>query len=466
MFPLLMGTVLWVSGCLAQTCPSQCIPVTGTPPPWPQCGCLKAADLNAAFASRVPLSNLATNVKTFGAKGDGSTDDTTAVQAAFNALNGGGGQVLFPPGTYKMSAQISYTLTQTGDLSVNGPATLLWTNNSGGLSLTINSPTNATISCYGSSLHVTDLHLETAVAGGGTGLTLTAATSCINSAAAPPSSVSNVFISGDDLATHYWTAGISDHKVSDLNFIGGGVFGVAGNVIDDGLVINGDTGSGQYATVINVIGGVFTLLRNGILYGSYVQGVTINQTNIDEIYGGSMIGLAPGAAGIIDQLTITNNQFGFLNNGCADICLLSGIIDVMVANNLIYEFNSNPGIKISASANGMIVVGNHFGNLGGSGGGPIGIVESGGTAGDQIVVSSNVFNTPVAAVQLNDTNATVTFGPDNIVLGGGTPASGAGASTKFLVTQPSSASATSTGVSCSGSPTGSFAAVGGIVTHC
>lgn len=41
------------------------------------------------------------NVKTYGAKGDGSTDDTTAINNAISAANAaGGGTVLFPSGTY------------------------------------------------------------------------------------------------------------------------------------------------------------------------------------------------------------------------------------------------------------------------------------------------------------------------------------------------------------------------------
>jgi hypothetical protein len=44
------------------------------------------------------------NVKQYGAKGDGTTVDTTAVQAAVTAcLAAGGGTVSFPPGTYPMS---------------------------------------------------------------------------------------------------------------------------------------------------------------------------------------------------------------------------------------------------------------------------------------------------------------------------------------------------------------------------
>ena len=40
------------------------------------------------------------NVVDFGAKGDGSTDDTLALRRAFEATNPGGGIVFFPPGTY------------------------------------------------------------------------------------------------------------------------------------------------------------------------------------------------------------------------------------------------------------------------------------------------------------------------------------------------------------------------------
>ena len=43
------------------------------------------------------------NVKAFGAVGDGSTDDTTAIQNAINACHtAGGGTVWFPSGTYKL----------------------------------------------------------------------------------------------------------------------------------------------------------------------------------------------------------------------------------------------------------------------------------------------------------------------------------------------------------------------------
>lgn len=51
------------------------------------------------------LSQNIYNVREFGAKGDDSNDDTTAIQATITACNGG--QVYVPPGTYKITSAIS-----------------------------------------------------------------------------------------------------------------------------------------------------------------------------------------------------------------------------------------------------------------------------------------------------------------------------------------------------------------------
>ncbi len=47
------------------------------------------------------------NVKEYGAKGDGSTDDTDAIQAAEAAADDNGGMVYFPPGTYSLDADLT-----------------------------------------------------------------------------------------------------------------------------------------------------------------------------------------------------------------------------------------------------------------------------------------------------------------------------------------------------------------------
>lgn len=62
------------------------------------------------------------SVKDFGATGDGTTDDTAAIQAAVNALSqaGVGGVVRFPAGTYKVTSNIN--ITWPNGSNANAPA--------------------------------------------------------------------------------------------------------------------------------------------------------------------------------------------------------------------------------------------------------------------------------------------------------------------------------------------------------
>ncbi len=51
-----------------------------------------------------PTSSLVVSAKTYGAKGDGRTDDTAAIQAAIEVVAGTGGTLLVPDGTYLINA--------------------------------------------------------------------------------------------------------------------------------------------------------------------------------------------------------------------------------------------------------------------------------------------------------------------------------------------------------------------------
>lgn len=51
-----------------------------------------------------PESNLTVDVRDKGAKGDGRSDDTSAIQAAIDAVGGTGGTVIVPDGTYMVDA--------------------------------------------------------------------------------------------------------------------------------------------------------------------------------------------------------------------------------------------------------------------------------------------------------------------------------------------------------------------------
>ncbi|MGC1176812.1 MAG: glycosyl hydrolase family 28-related protein, partial [Candidatus Saccharimonadales bacterium] len=70
-------------------------------------------------ANAVHKGDLLINVKDYGALGDGSTDDSTAIQAAFNAvsvlnpdgLSASGAEVWFPAGTYNIGSTITVPST-------------------------------------------------------------------------------------------------------------------------------------------------------------------------------------------------------------------------------------------------------------------------------------------------------------------------------------------------------------------
>ena len=72
---------------------------------WCFAGLAAAAETAAPQGCVVaPKSPLVVNVRDKGAKGDGRTDDTDAIQAAIDEVGGTGGTVLVPGGTYMVDA--------------------------------------------------------------------------------------------------------------------------------------------------------------------------------------------------------------------------------------------------------------------------------------------------------------------------------------------------------------------------
>ena len=64
------------------------------------------------------------DVRTFGAKGNGATNDTAAIQKAINSLGSVGGTVVIPPGTYGIDAVTSLQLKNNITLQMS-PTTIL-----------------------------------------------------------------------------------------------------------------------------------------------------------------------------------------------------------------------------------------------------------------------------------------------------------------------------------------------------
>lgn len=79
---------------------------------------LRILSLAALFSFGTTLPALAADVRAFGAKGDGQTDDTAAVQKAVNESTDG--EVRFPRGDYRITKTIEVKLAERGRTSLSG----------------------------------------------------------------------------------------------------------------------------------------------------------------------------------------------------------------------------------------------------------------------------------------------------------------------------------------------------------
>ncbi len=86
----------------------------------------KAKPTSAQFADFIDSVHTEVfNVKAFGAKGDGVTDDTTAIQATIDAVSTSSGVVYFPPGNYLISATLKQKAAHSDLVMVGAGAELV-----------------------------------------------------------------------------------------------------------------------------------------------------------------------------------------------------------------------------------------------------------------------------------------------------------------------------------------------------
>jgi polygalacturonase len=77
--------------------------------------------IDTSLAGKVGKGELFINVRDYGAKGDGVTDDSTSIKNAVNYLvSGGGGTLLFPFGTYKCNAVLGNFAGSNITIELNG----------------------------------------------------------------------------------------------------------------------------------------------------------------------------------------------------------------------------------------------------------------------------------------------------------------------------------------------------------
>lgn len=320
----------------------------------------------AASTAFVNANQSCLSIMAFGGNPNGTTDNASALSAAYAALPSTGGCIYFPAGTFYFASQQTITFSNSSttaySLTIKGAGqdatTLLWGATNG---IAINAASTH------DGFHIRNLAFVTnALNSSGTALTTT---QTYLLGGFPVSDITDVVFRGayatSGLSTDYWETEYANVGFSGVNltndvFYGKSASGEVG-VIDSGNAAGTANGASD-AIVMNVQGCNFYSPTTGFVVGPYSQGITINQSNFTN----GSIGVSVPSGSNSDQLAITNSQFNVIND---QIYLNNQDTNVMVANNLFYIPSGYSGIKYDAGASGTYnttIIGNNFVGLGSS----------------------------------------------------------------------------------------------------
>jgi hypothetical protein len=288
---------------------------------------------------------MAANPVWFGADPTGAADSASALNSALAASS----QIEFPVGTFKFNSQISYSIPSGASLRIKGAGvdnTVLNWPSGNGIAVT-----------YGnqfSSIHMSDLTLTSGTTGSNAGVNLALSTGIANPALAAVNSFDHVTLRGSDGygVTNYWGTGVNVSNVSNINFNDLAFVGSSGH-LGNGVILTGNSGGSTFGVQYNFVNSTFNFFNAGIAYQSWIQGVSVSQTNFTN----GVIGITVPAsqAGSLDQLAVSNSQF---NCSTAGISELTDVNSTSITNSLfIVNANSN-GVVIDSK--GWTVSGNVF----------------------------------------------------------------------------------------------------------
>lgn len=331
--------------------------------------------LDQIFVPRSALAAVATSGKqsdlsvtgcieaeTYGAS-PALSDNTPALLRAKAALPVmSGGCIVFGHGVYNFSREVDLPLASGAySLMIRGAGQTMtrlnWTGVTNGLVFQQNNQFNTS--------HVRDLSITTAAgstATSGVTFTTTAYLGVLSN-----SDVTNVTFKGADggNSSNYWGAGLRIHGVSYVNVVNpsfiGGYAGSGTTHYGTGAVVEGDLASQNYTIVVNFTAPNFQDEDVGLLYGAFVQGVTVDQANFQN----GRIGISSVAAngnnvGILALMAVTNSQFGGLTT--AGIQPQGGTVldQLQVTNNTFYVTANGNGVDLSGGAQQTVITGNAF----------------------------------------------------------------------------------------------------------
>jgi len=306
------------------------------------------------------------NVFDYGATGDGTTDDSSAIQSTIDAaVTGGGGTILFPDGTYIIDAAISKTIT-------NG-ATLLFKG----------SGHSSTILKAGSSLNTVMITLTsttTAIAGGGfvdLKFATDAGSSCTKYIYIDASSKvwrhpefycdmdgGDVIGIGLEVTGAVYLARMHECKVSGFTDTAVKVGQASHGFVLDNVEAGATAGASNY--FIEIASKGCKLINNWFENGgaSTAAGhISITSTaNVTYIAHNHIVGAGVNTDAVLKiagaRTTVTSNVFK--DSEGPYISLEATSVTSLINNNCFIEWNNGVAIDVSAAARGTVISNNSF----------------------------------------------------------------------------------------------------------
>ena len=301
------------------------------------------------FANR--FADVGINILDYGGDSSGTNDNSTALTAAFAALSSTGGQIYFPPGTYKFTSAVSFTIPNTNlySISIIGcgqDVTTIACENCAGWTLNGQS--------FRQTFHIMDMTFTTNVPGTYSGLTLF---NTQGLGTFGQSDLTRLTFRGSDggSSTYYWNTAILVTNVSNVNYNSILIYGASSGLVGDGIKVQGLNAPSNFSIVHNFSQCGFFAVGTGFIYGNFLQGVTFSQCNFTN--GNVAIYQPPGDGAA--QLGIMNSQF---NTQGDQIVLADAIASVLLSSNLIYVSGSHAGVLFTGSHGSaqITITGNTF----------------------------------------------------------------------------------------------------------
>jgi len=334
------------------------------------------------------------SILTYGGNGNGTTNNSPALTAAYAALTTSGGCIAFPAGRYLFSTAITlnYPASATAPYSVSlvGAGvdnTTLYFAASNGITINANNDQQTT--------HVRDLTFSTGSAGGYSALTLNNSNP-LGGNGIQSSDIDRSTFRGDDggALTEYWNNGVNVVGQSDINFDSDQFLGDSTGLHGNGISLSGTSVSPGIVYNISKCG--FFWNGSGLSITTLIQGVTVTQSNFTN--GETGINALAGGTGLTELAITGGNQFNTTGN---QILIAQPTFNLTITGNLIFILTGNTGIWLnSAGAGGDTISNNDF--SGQTTTGTTGIYVSG--SNPSTVVTGNTFNFLATGVNLTGTS--------------------------------------------------------------